>query len=35
LEIVANKIKPEMTDEIYKYLNFNQVSKEELEAMVG
>ena len=35
LEIVANKIKPEMTDEIYKYLNFNKVSKEELEAMVG
>ncbi|MCH9739454.1 MAG: bifunctional aconitate hydratase 2/2-methylisocitrate dehydratase [Epsilonproteobacteria bacterium] len=34
-EIVADKIKPEMTDEIYKYLNFNQVSKEELEAMVG
>jgi aconitate hydratase 2/2-methylisocitrate dehydratase len=35
LEIVSNKIKPEMTDEIYKYLNFNKVSKEELEAMVG
>ena len=35
LEIVANKIKPEMTDEIYKYLNFNKVSKDELEAMVG
>jgi len=34
LEIVQNKIKPEMTDEIYKYLNFNKVSKEELEAMV-
>ncbi len=34
-EIVADKIKPEMTDEIYKYLNFNKVSKEELEAMVG
>ena len=34
LEIVANKIKPEMTDEIYKYLNFNKVSKEDLEAMV-
>ena len=34
LEIVANKIKPEMTDEIYKYLNFNKVSKEYLEAMV-
>jgi len=34
LEIVANKIKPEMTDEIYKYLNFNKVTKEELVAMV-
>jgi len=34
LEIVPNKIKPEMTDEVYKYLNFNKVSKEELEAMV-
>ena len=34
LEIVSGKIKPEMTDEIYKYLNFNKVSKEELEAMV-
>jgi len=35
LEIVQNKIKPEMTNEIYKYLNFNKVSKDELEAMVG
>ncbi len=35
LEIVQDKIKPEMTDEIYKYLNFNKVSKDELEAMVG
>ena len=34
LEIVQNKIKPEMTDEIYKYLNFNKVSKADLEAMV-
>ena len=34
LEIVANKIKPEMTDEIYKYLNFNKVTKDELVAMV-
>ena len=33
-ETVAGKIKPEMTDEIYKYLNFNQVSKDELSAMV-
>jgi len=35
LEIVPNKIKPEMTDEVYRYLNFNKVSKEELESMVG
>jgi len=34
LEIVANKITPEITDEVYKYLNFNKVSKDELEAMV-
>ena len=34
MEIVPNKIKPEMTDEVYKYLNFNKVSKAELEAMV-
>jgi aconitate hydratase 2/2-methylisocitrate dehydratase len=34
LEIVNGKIKPEMTDEIYRYLNFNKVKKEELEAMV-
>jgi len=34
-EIVADKIKPEMSDDIYKYLNFNKVTKEELEAMVG
>jgi len=34
LEIVQDKIKPEMSDDIYKYLNFNKVSKEELEAMV-
>ncbi|MGB5505460.1 MAG: bifunctional aconitate hydratase 2/2-methylisocitrate dehydratase [Sulfurovum sp.] len=33
-KIVADKIKPEMSDDIYKYLNFNKVSKEELEAMV-
>jgi aconitate hydratase 2/2-methylisocitrate dehydratase len=35
MEIVPNKIKPEMSDEVYKYLNFNKVSKDELEAMVG
>ncbi len=34
MEIVPNKIKPEMSDEVYKYLNFNRVSKDELEAMV-
>jgi len=34
LEIVQNKIQPEMTDEIYKYLNFSKVTKDELEAMV-
>ncbi len=34
MEIVPNKIKPEMTDEVYRYLSFNKVSKEELEAMV-
>jgi aconitate hydratase 2/2-methylisocitrate dehydratase len=34
LEIVSGKITPEMTERVYKYLNFNQVTKEELEAMV-
>jgi aconitate hydratase 2/2-methylisocitrate dehydratase len=34
LAIVSDKIKPEMSDDIYKYLNFNKVSREELEAMV-
>ncbi len=34
LSTVKGKIKPEMTDEIYKYLNFNKVTKEQLEAMV-
>ncbi|MEA1891290.1 MAG: bifunctional aconitate hydratase 2/2-methylisocitrate dehydratase [Campylobacterota bacterium] len=34
LDIVANKITPEMTDEVYKYLNFNKVDKEELTAMI-
>jgi aconitate hydratase 2/2-methylisocitrate dehydratase len=34
LAVVKDKIKPEMTDEIYKYLNFNKVSSEELSAMV-
>jgi len=27
LEIVNGKIKPEMTDEIYRYLNFNKVNR--------
>ncbi|MBN2768229.1 MAG: bifunctional aconitate hydratase 2/2-methylisocitrate dehydratase [Campylobacterales bacterium] len=35
MEIVPNKIKPEMSDNVYRYLNFNKVSKEALEAMVG
>ncbi len=35
MEIVPNKIKPEMTDDVYRYLNFNKVTKDELEAMVG
>ena len=34
MEIVPSKIKPEMNDDVYKYLNFNKVSKEDLEAMV-
>jgi len=34
MEIVPNKIKPEMTDDVYRYLNFNKVSKDELVAMV-
>ncbi len=34
LEIVANKITPEMTDEVYKYLNFNKITKDELTAMI-
>jgi aconitate hydratase 2/2-methylisocitrate dehydratase len=34
LEIVSGKITPEMTDTVYKYLNFNTVSQEQLSAMV-
>jgi aconitate hydratase 2/2-methylisocitrate dehydratase len=34
MEIVPNKIKPEISDDVYRYLNFNKVSKKELEAMV-
>ncbi len=35
LDIVNKKITPENRDSVYKYLNFNQVSKEALDAMVG
>ncbi len=35
LEIASGKITPDMTERVYKYLNFNQVTKEELEAMVS
>ncbi|MCW8953902.1 MAG: bifunctional aconitate hydratase 2/2-methylisocitrate dehydratase, partial [Sulfurimonas sp.] len=34
LEIVSDKITPEMTDTVYKYLNFNTVSQEQLTAMI-
>jgi hypothetical protein len=34
MEIVPNKITPEMTDDVYRYLSFNKVTKEDLEAMV-
>ncbi|WP_415398470.1 bifunctional aconitate hydratase 2/2-methylisocitrate dehydratase [Sulfurimonas sp. CS5] len=34
LEIVSGKITPEMTDTVYKYLNFNTVSQEQLTAMI-
>ena len=34
MEIVQNKIKPEMADDVYRYLNFNKVNQEDLEAMV-
>jgi len=35
MELVTSKIKPEQFDDVYRYLNFNKVSKEDLEAMVG
>jgi len=35
LEIVNKKITPENRDSVYQYLNFNKVSKEQLDAMVG
>lgn len=34
LEIVSGKITPEMTDTVYKYLNFNTVSQDQLTAMI-
>jgi aconitate hydratase 2/2-methylisocitrate dehydratase len=34
LSIVPNKIKPDMTSKVYKYLNFNEVEDETLDAMV-
>jgi len=34
MEIVPNKIKPEITDDVYRYLDFSKVAKEDLEAMV-
>ncbi len=34
LEIVQSKITPEITDDVYKYLNFHKVSKDELSAMI-
>ncbi len=35
IEIVSSKIKPDQFDDVYRYLNFNKVTKEELEAMVS
>ncbi len=34
MDIVPNKIKPDMFDDVYRYLNFHKVSQEELTAMV-
>ena len=34
LEVVTNKVPAEKFDDVYRYLNFSQVSKEDLEAMV-
>ncbi len=34
LDVVSGKITPEMSDTVYKYLNFNTVTQEELTAMV-
>jgi len=34
LEVMKNKVPAEKFDDVYRYLNFSQVSKDELEAMV-
>jgi len=34
LEVMKNKVPAEKFDDVYRYLNFNKVSKEDLEAMV-
>jgi aconitate hydratase 2/2-methylisocitrate dehydratase len=34
LEIMSKKVPNEKFDDVYRYLNFNKVTKEELEAMV-
>jgi len=34
MQIVPKKIKPEIKDDVYRYLNFNKVEKESLEEMV-
>jgi len=34
LEVMKNKVPAEKFDDVYRYLNFNKVSKDELEAMV-
>jgi len=34
LEIVSGKITPEMTDTVYKYLNFNTITQDQLSAMI-
>jgi len=35
MDLVTSKIKPEQFDDVYRYLNFNKVSKDDLEAMVS
>jgi hypothetical protein len=34
MEIVPNKITPDYADKVYKYLNFDKVSEEELGYLV-